>query len=110
VTRCGNGVIELNEECDNGELNGKDRKCSVNCKKELCGNGIQDAGETCENCPQDMGRCIVEQNCTTCPCQFADLASDLSSNDRIRAKLRDEPRKVFYKFSPEVFVNNFITL
>jgi cysteine-rich repeat protein len=107
ITRCGNGVVELQEKCDNGEANGKDGRCSINCTPELCPNGVQDPGETCENCPQDMGRCIIEKNCLTCPCQFADIASDLSSNDKVRAKLRDAPRNVFYTYSPDVFVSRF---
>lgn len=62
---CGNGKIEknLNEECDNATMNGKDNKCSLSCRLikqnlPLCGNGIIDSGETCQNCAQDVKRCF----------------------------------------------------
>jgi len=109
-------VKELDEECDHGDQNGKDGQCSLVCKivkkvDPLCGNGKIDPGETCETCPEDMETaCIVEQNCTTCPCQFADIEGDVTANDRIRAKLRDASRNVFYKYSSEVFVSNFTFL
>ncbi|MDR2416019.1 MAG: hypothetical protein LBD75_05440 [Candidatus Peribacteria bacterium] len=111
-TTCGNGEIDssLGEECDNGALNGKDGLCSSICKLETCGNGIPDLGETCQTCPQDLDRCIIEQNCNTCPCQYADFASDLRENDQIRAKLRDQGRKIFYRFSPVVAVSDFLYL
>jgi hypothetical protein len=34
----------------------------------------------------------------------------LGANDRVRAKLRDAPRGVFYRYSQEVFVRNFAFL
>ncbi|MDR0859508.1 MAG: hypothetical protein LBO09_00570 [Candidatus Peribacteria bacterium] len=108
MTHCGNGILDPGEECDAGLLNGKNGICSLTCKMETCGNGRVDPGETCESCPQDLSRCIVEQNCNMCPCPYADFASDLILKDRIRAKLRDASRKVFYSFSPEVLLSNFL--
>ena len=55
-----------------------------------------------------MGRCIVEQNCNTCPCQYADFTSDLRAGDIIRAVLQDVPRNVFYTYSPLVNPENFL--
>lgn len=42
--RCGNGVIEGDEECDNPEHPG----CTDTCTLPLCGNGIVDANEECD--------------------------------------------------------------
>ncbi|MDR2190688.1 MAG: hypothetical protein LBP53_05945 [Candidatus Peribacteria bacterium] len=87
-------MVNSGEECDNGELNGKDGSCSTTCKQEE---------SPCE-------RCIVEQNCNSCPCQYADFASDIRGDDKIRAKFRDKTRSIWYRFSPEILVNNFIPL
>ncbi|MDR0606930.1 MAG: hypothetical protein LBG52_00935 [Candidatus Peribacteria bacterium] len=108
MTYCGNGSVDLGEECDDGPLNGKNGHCSTICKLETCGNGVVDLGETCEHCPQDVQWCIIEQNCNICPCPYADFASDLISKDRIRVKLRDSSRKVFYRFSPEIQLSNIL--
>ncbi|MBI2530172.1 MAG: carboxypeptidase regulatory-like domain-containing protein [Candidatus Diapherotrites archaeon] len=63
---CGNGIIELGESCDSGELNDMtcqtfgfpsgNLKCSSTCQLDTsecvaqpsCGNGIIDLGETCD--------------------------------------------------------------
>jgi hypothetical protein len=39
---CGNGVVEVGEECDGG------RACSVDCRVVACGNGRLEEGEECE--------------------------------------------------------------
>lgn len=71
---CGNGVIDVGEECDDGDrLNGDG--CDENCMDEpqFCGNGILDAGEecdgtdldgvTCESEGYDTGVVYCENNC-----------------------------------------------
>ncbi|MDO4714174.1 MAG: hypothetical protein Q4B28_06105 [bacterium] len=64
ASACGNGILEaqLGEECDDGDSNGKNQKCSSTCRllepgKPNCGNGQIDPGETCSNCPKDVQRC-----------------------------------------------------
>ena len=44
---CGNGVVEGDEECDDGNLQPGDQ-CDAQCRKETCGNGRVDAGEQCD--------------------------------------------------------------
>jgi cysteine-rich repeat protein len=45
---CGNGNIELLEECDDGNAVGGDG-CSADCLWEECGNGILDINEECDD-------------------------------------------------------------
>ena len=40
---CGNGIIELAEECDGGAM------CRSDCKFQRCGNGLPDPGEVCDD-------------------------------------------------------------
>lgn len=45
--RCGNGRVELDEQCDDGNTIAGDG-CSPSCTIETCGNGIIDVGESCD--------------------------------------------------------------
>jgi cysteine-rich repeat protein len=45
---CGNGSIELLEECDDGNIAGGD-DCNAYCLREECGNGIIDLDEECDD-------------------------------------------------------------
>ena len=45
---CGNGVQELGQACDDGNLTDGDG-CDSNCTPTACGNGIVTAGETCDD-------------------------------------------------------------
>ena len=44
---CGNGVLEGDEECDDGNISEQDG-CSPRCRLESCGNGIKDPDEECD--------------------------------------------------------------
>ena len=51
TTTCGDGNIEVGEECDDGNTANGDG-CSATCQKEAgegCGNGALDAGEECDD-------------------------------------------------------------
>jgi cysteine-rich repeat protein len=43
---CGNGVVDVGEECDDGNTNGQDG-CTNHCT--ICGNGIMTAPEECDD-------------------------------------------------------------
>ncbi|MFC1474492.1 TonB family protein [bacterium] len=46
---CGNGEVEENEQCDDGNTDDGDG-CSSSCAVETaCGNGVLDAGEVCDD-------------------------------------------------------------
>jgi len=61
---CGNGILELGEECDDGNTANGDG-CSSICMDEgiggsYCGDLICDVTETSETCPGD---CVVPDSC-----------------------------------------------
>jgi len=46
---CGDNVVQVPEQCDEGASNGTlSSPCDVNCRFK-CGNGIKDPGEQCDN-------------------------------------------------------------
>ena len=50
LCECGNGVIECEEACDDGEANSDTEPdaCRTNCIRAGCGDGIADTGEECD--------------------------------------------------------------
>ena len=49
---CGNGVLELGEQCDDHNTVSCDG-CSATCRNERCGNGIVECGEQCDDGPNN---------------------------------------------------------
>jgi hypothetical protein len=78
--------------------------------EQLCWNGEQDPWEDCDNCPEDLWRCVENNNCNTCPCEYVDFSTDLTKWDSIRAKLWDKSKFVFYRYSNTVSVENYLDL
>ena len=63
-SQCGNGVVELGEECDDGNPSNEDA-CTNQCQLARCGDGYVQPGEDCDDgtgeaCPAD---CILPSNC-----------------------------------------------
>jgi len=48
---CGNGVIDPDEQCDDGENNSDTRRnaCRTDCRRAHCGDGVTDSGESCDD-------------------------------------------------------------
>ncbi|MCB9700799.1 MAG: DUF4215 domain-containing protein [Myxococcales bacterium] len=47
---CGDGQVDIDEECDDGEDNGDDRKCTSECTNNVCGDGYLLSGvEECDD-------------------------------------------------------------
>jgi len=63
---CGNGAVELGEECDDGDqVNGN--ACDNNCTRPRCGNGELDPAEECDDGNAVEGD-ACDTNCTTPRC------------------------------------------
>ena len=56
---CGNGNVEVGEQCDDGNGVGGDG-CSTTCQIEECGNGVLDVGEEC-----DDGNAVSGDGCSS---------------------------------------------
>ena len=90
-------------------------KCSA--QKTNCWNWVLDEWETCENCPIDCPEPIIDDewkiendDCNSCPCEYVDFSSDLTRWDTVRAKLWDKKLSVFYRYSNNVDVENFLKI
>jgi len=62
---CGDGVVDANEQCDDGNLESGDA-CDANCTLPGCGNGIVDAGEECDDGNRSDGD-GCQADCTLAP-------------------------------------------
>lgn len=58
---CGNGVVEGEEECDDGNWRNDDG-CSTDCKKVICGDGLTDINEECDH--SDIYNTAFGYDCT----------------------------------------------
>ncbi len=60
---CGNGIVEIAEQCDDGNTASCDG-CTPTCRREVCGDGIVECGEQCDDGPENG---TPESQCTaTC--------------------------------------------
>ncbi len=70
---CGNGSVELGEECDDGNQDAGDG-CTPTCKlpggsSSFCGNGVVEGGEECDEgnaANKDDGNCTTACRFSTC--------------------------------------------
>jgi hypothetical protein len=67
-SRCGDGVVDDGESCDDGESNSDTEAdaCRTDCGDPRCGDGVLDSGEECE--PSGAVEC--ESDCTRIPLSF----------------------------------------
>ena len=51
IERCGNGVVQFAERCDDGAENSdvSPNRCRLNCTFPRCGDGVQDQREECDD-------------------------------------------------------------
>jgi hypothetical protein len=72
---CGDGIVQTNEQCDAGAMNGQmGSACDARCRN-MCGNGIRDPGEACDDGVNNgaYGTCRST-------CQLADFCGDGTKN------------------------------
>ncbi len=85
---CGNGYVDSNEECDDGNGSDDDR-CRVTCIKARCGDGIvqefgadgKPGGDDDEACDLGIGNGISGSPCTL-DCKKKGAASSISSSNK----------------------------
>ena len=83
-SRCGDGVLDAGEQCDDGNTSDCDG-CSTACTREVVGNGVVDCGEECDDgntadcdgCNDDgeieCGNGVIDAECGEV-CDGADVA------------------------------------
>jgi len=56
---CGNGEVELGEQCDDGPANSDSdpNACRTDCRTAYCGDGVIDNGEVCDGVELDDQEC-----------------------------------------------------
>ncbi|MEZ4382244.1 MAG: hypothetical protein R3A79_12910 [Nannocystaceae bacterium] len=62
---CGNGVLNSNEECDDGEANGAGA-CTPMCTLPVCGDGLRSDGEVCDDGPDGSESCTPSCAANVC--------------------------------------------
>jgi hypothetical protein len=72
-TPCGNGIVDVGEDCDPSSPSGAmclPGEVCTNCQCTTCGNGVVDPGEDCDpTSPSGAFACPSGQTCTpTCAC------------------------------------------
>lgn len=65
AARCGNSVIDIDEECDDGNTINTDQ-CSNACRVPVCGDGIVQSPEECDDGVSGFDYC--RDNCTLAQC------------------------------------------
>jgi fibro-slime domain-containing protein len=61
---CGDGIMQSNEQCDDGAANGgAGSTCDLTCHKK-CGNGFRDPGEACDDGKNDGSYGTCNPGCT----------------------------------------------
>jgi len=74
LQNCGDGELDLDEECDLGVDNDDNGDCTVECKKATCGDKLTWEGhEDCDNGPNNNDN--LYGGCTT-QCQFGARCND----------------------------------
>jgi cysteine-rich repeat protein len=70
LSRCGDGNVDPEEECDDGSNVDGDR-CDSNCTVTRCGNGVTTEGEECDDANTLDGDCCTS-TCTLPPIRSTD--------------------------------------
>lgn len=105
---CGNGVLNLDEECDQGQANSDTEPdgCRTDCRWAYCGDGVQDSDEICDGdqlggvtcldrgyvegtlaCGQDCN--FDESGCSTCGDQLVSGREECDGEDLGGLECRD---------------------
>ena len=79
ASSCGNGVVDLGEQCDPNDPNGQ-YACNADCsyKAAVCGDHLREFGEACDDGNKTPGD-GCENDCTLTQCSAAVATSDAST-------------------------------
>ena len=87
--QCGNGFVDVGEECDDGAANGNTPDhCRANCRLPTCGDAIVDSGETCD---RGGARCMGGRNSGAACCTQAECPEGECSGGNCSANRDDAP-------------------
>ena len=86
---CGDGIVDPDEACDDGEQNGAQSPCTPDCQQNICGDGYDAASELCDDGNQDNGdgctaACVPElcgDGIVAPPTETCDQDSNSPNND-----------------------------
>jgi len=79
AARCGDGVRDSDERCDDGN-DDEDDGCTSDCDDRVCGDGDLDEGEVCDPGADPPGACIYgDVGCTRCRDDCSGPRSDAGS-------------------------------
>jgi hypothetical protein len=86
--RCGNGVKDTGEQCDNGVNDGSYGTCQADCSfAGYCGDGTRSGPEQCDKGPANVpAGSAYGQNVCTSACAFAPFCGD----GRVQSALGEE--------------------
>jgi cysteine-rich repeat protein len=79
---CGNQIIEVGEECDDGNLIDGDA-CEADCRNPFCGNGIVDTDETCDDGNTEPHDGCTPQCLSTCGDGYLDPGEACDDGNRL---------------------------
>lgn len=67
---CGNGIVEDDEACDEGDANADDGTCTLACELPKCGDGFlqPESGEECDDGPENSNENHCTKLCTIAKC------------------------------------------
>lgn len=71
LNECGDGHIQVQEECDDGRKNGDDAECTSTCQIAVCGDGlVLESVEACDDGPLNSSSTpdACRENCTLPRC------------------------------------------
>lgn len=86
---CGDGVMQGEEECDDGDKNANDAACTANCTMARCGDMLVHKGvETCDDGVNDgaYGGCAVDCSALAPYCGDGVVQGDYETCDEIDTK------------------------
>jgi len=66
---CGDGLVDLDEECDDAEANADDAACTTACLRNVCGDGkLWPGHEDCDDGPANAASATCTDACTLARC------------------------------------------